>query len=446
MSRSFHLRSAFRPTYNMAANLVRTYDAVTARQLLTLSFAQFQADRDVVRTERRLQRQRDRLESLRATAASPFGDIDEYRSLVDTLAGPGRRDDPIELAMAALRPGAIIHASKGKDHGPVAVVATAHRSSGMRLTAITPSGRSIRLVGADFDRPPQQLGSVVLPGTYSPNRKDYRAEVGLRVKRAKLRPRAPRHRVDSGADSGAERGRVATPEHPVEHDPDLHERLKAANQADRVAREVADLERRMEHQNATLAREFDGVLAVLAERGLVDIDGWALTEGGEMLARVFHESDLLVTEAIRVGLLDGVDAATMAGLVSTFVYEHRSQDEPPMPWFPDSDVRRRWRSIQRLSEELAHLELMHGLTQHRAPDPTFFAIAYAWVAGEGFAEVVAEEDLTGGDFVRTVKQLIDVLRQVAIVAADPETRAAARRAAESAFRGVVEDASAVESG
>lgn len=438
MSRSFHLRSAFRPTYNMAANLVRTYDAQTARQLLTLSFAQFQADRDVVRTERRLQRQRDRLDSLRATATSPFGDIDEYRSLADDAERPRSVDDPVELAMAALRPGTIIHASKGKAHGPVAVVATAHRSSGLRLTAITPSGRSIHLVATDFDQPPQQLGSVVLPGTYSPNRKDYLAEVGLRVKRAKLRPRAPQHL--------AEPGRPGSMEHPVERDPDLRERLKAASQADRVAREVADLERRMEHQNATLAREFDGVLAVLAERELVDVDAWTLTEGGEMLARVFHESDLLVTETIRTGLLDGVDAATLAGLVSTFVYEHRSPDDPPMPWFPDSDIRRRWRSIQRLSEELSHLELMHGIAQHRPPDPTFFAVAYAWVAGEGFAEVVAEEELTGGDFVRTVKQLIDVLRQVAIVATDPKTRAAARRASESAFRGVVEDASAVEPG
>lgn len=115
-----------------------------------------------------------------------------------------------------------------------------------------------------------------------------------------------------------------------------------------------------------------------------------------------------------------------------------------MPWFPDSMVRRRWRAIERLSEELAHLELRQGLTQHRPPDPTFFAVAYAWVAGEGFAEVVAEEDLTGGDFVRNVKQLIDVLRQVAIVAPDSVTRAAARSAADSAFRGVVADASAVE--
>ncbi len=436
LSRSFHLRSAFRPTYNMAANLVRTYDAQTARQLLTLSFAQFQSDRDVVRIERRLQRQRDRLESLRAAAVSPFGDLDEYRSSIDAANGQRHPDDPIELAMAALRPGAVIHASKGKDHGPVAVVATAHRSSGLRLTAITPSGRAIQLVGDDFDLPPKLIGTVVLPGTYSPNRKDYRAEVGLRIKRARLGPRAGPHE--------AEPGRRMSVQHPVEDDPDLRDRLKAAEQGDRVEREIAELERRVEHRNATLAREFDGVLSILGERGLVDVDGWALTDGGDMLARVFHESDLLVTETIRDGLLDDVDAPTLAGLVSTFVYEHRSPDDPPMPWFPDSNVRRRWRAIERLSDELTHLELRQGLTQHRPPDPTFFSVAYAWVAGEGFAEVVAEEDLTGGDFVRNVKQLIDVLRQVAIVAPDSATRAAARSAAESAFRGVVADASAVE--
>ena len=40
--------SSFRPTYNMAANLVRRYSAGTAHHLLNLSFAQFRADRDVV--------------------------------------------------------------------------------------------------------------------------------------------------------------------------------------------------------------------------------------------------------------------------------------------------------------------------------------------------------------------------------------------------------------
>jgi ATP-dependent RNA helicase HelY len=67
-------------------------------------------------------------------------------------------------------------------------------------------------------------------------------------------------------------------------------------------------------------------------------------------------------------------------------------------------------------------------------------VAYAWVAGEGFAELVAEEELTGGDFVRTTKQLIDLLRQLALVAPHAETREAARLAAERSFRGVVADA------
>ena len=64
------------------------------------------------------------------------------------------------------------------------------------------------------------------------------------------------------------------------------------------------------------------------------------------------------------------------------------------------------------------------------------------MAGEGFAEVVTDEELTGGDFVRAIKQLIDILRQLAIVAPSRDTRRAAAAAAQAAFRGVVADSSA----
>jgi len=53
-SRTFHLNSAFRPTYNMAANLVRTYTREQAHHLLNLSFAQYQGDRELVTLEARL--------------------------------------------------------------------------------------------------------------------------------------------------------------------------------------------------------------------------------------------------------------------------------------------------------------------------------------------------------------------------------------------------------
>jgi ATP-dependent RNA helicase HelY len=225
----------------------------------------------------------------------------------------------------------------------------------------------------------------------------------------------------------------------VEDDPDLAARLRAATQADRVAAEVTELEQRAKRRNQTLSRELDGVLEVLAAYGYVD--GWMLTDAGEMLARTFHESDLLVTQCVRLGLLDGLEPADLAGLASVFVYEHRSPDDPPAPWFPSNDVRRRWRSIEAVSDDLAAIERSAGLGEHRHPDPTFAAIAHAWVAGEGFAEVVADEELTGGDFVRTMKQLIDLLGQLAQVAPDEATRRAAQRAADDAFRGVVADSS-----
>jgi ATP-dependent RNA helicase HelY len=81
---------------------------------------------------------------------------------------------------------------------------------------------------------------------------------------------------------------------------------------------------------------------------------------------------------------------------------------------------------------------------HRAPDPTFAAVAFAWAAGEGFADVVSEEEMSGGDFVRTMKQLIDLVRQLALVAPEAATRRVAEQAADALFRGVVAASSTVE--
>jgi ATP-dependent RNA helicase HelY len=107
-------------------------------------------------------------------------------------------------------------------------------------------------------------------------------------------------------------------------------------------------------------------------------------------------------------------------------------------------VRERWAQISALSRTIADSETQSRLPAHRAPDPTFIAVAFAWAAGEGFAEVVEAEELSGGDFVRTTKSLIDLLRQLAIVAPDAGTRRSANQAAERLLRGVVAASSSVE--
>ena len=327
-SKTFHLRSAFRPTYNMAANLVGNYSSDAAHHLLNLSFAQYQADRDVVRLEARSERVRERLAEARVDAESPFGDIWAYRQSIE---GPRSRrqgrNDLVEVAMTRLRPGQVVTAAKGRYRGPVAVVASAHRKGGMRLTTVTRRADLLLLTADDFEEPPRARGTLRLPSTFEPNRAEYRRAVARELHRAKL-------------DSTGGRGEQERRADPVERDPDLRHRLRAAGQVVRYERELVELGQRVDGHNQSLAAEFDRVLDVLRRRSYVGRDGtdWALTTAGAMLSRLFHESDLLVAECIGSGVLDGMEAPELAGLLSTFVYEHRSPEPPVPPWFPSTDV------------------------------------------------------------------------------------------------------------
>ena len=117
------------------------------------------------------------------------------------------------------------------------------------------------------------------------------------------------------------------------------------------------------------------------------------------------------------GLLDDLDPAALAGVVSCFTYEHRSKTAAPPPWFPSAEVRRRV-GRHRAARPAAQRRRGQGsgCPVTRLPDPTFLAAGHAWAAGESLDDVLDDEDLSGGDFVRNVKQLIDLLRQIAEVA------------------------------
>jgi ATP-dependent RNA helicase HelY len=434
-SRSFVLTSAFRPTYNMAANLVRSYPPEQAHHLLNLSFAQYQADREVVRLETRLERRQAHLAELRKLAASPYGDVDDYRRLLRGRTTPSPSNAMMDVALARLRPGDVVMIERGGFAGRAAVLSIGQRKGGVtRVRAITPKRRLVMLSATDFDRPPRPLAKLELPIPFAPNRQSFQREVARELERARLQPVGSARPERAGPDP--------LTEHPVAGDPDLRERLRAAAQADRAAREVDDLQHRVRGRSESLARRFDRVLRILDQWGY--LDGWALTESGETLARLFHECDLLVAESLRQGLLDGLDAPTFAALLSVFTYEHRSPEAPPAPWFPSPTARRRWLAIERLARRLNDVEEEAGLPVTRPPDPTFAAVAFAWAAGEAFADVVEEEELSGGDFVRNMKQLIDLLRQLALLAPEGATRAVAADAADRLFRGVVASSSAID--
>ncbi|MGQ0832126.1 MAG: DEAD/DEAH box helicase [Microthrixaceae bacterium] len=447
-SRTYALRSAFRPTYNMAVNLVRAYPPEQAHHLLNLSFAQFQADQAVVRIEARLERQALRLDRLRAEATCARGEVEEYRALRAEAQALRRADaangassgssDRTFAALSRLVPGDVLIV----DGARLAVLSVAFRKGHPRLHAVDERNRPRTINGDDLREPPRSVGSVDLPVPYNPNNRAFQQQVGDALRRARLTPgpssaehavveEAPRHAAFLAAEA-----------HPVADCPDRDAHVRAAVQADRVSREIDDLRRQVRGRTESLARRFDRVLRLLEAWGY--LDGWALTEPGKVLARTYHEADLLVAEAVTTGLLDDLDVPSLAALVSCLTYEHRSRERPPDPRHPSSTVRERFAALERLASELNADEDAAGLPLTRPPDAGFVHLAHAWASGEGLSAVLEDEALSGGDFVRNVKQLVDLLRGIGDVAPVPATAARARQAAEAIQRGVVTATSSLE--
>jgi len=79
--RTYPLHSSFRPTYNMAVNLVDRLGVVGTREVLETSFAQFQADRSVVQLARRVVDQRASLAGYEESMTCHLGDFRAYAQL-----------------------------------------------------------------------------------------------------------------------------------------------------------------------------------------------------------------------------------------------------------------------------------------------------------------------------------------------------------------------------
>jgi ATP-dependent RNA helicase HelY len=189
------------------------------------------------------------------------------------------------------------------------------------------------------------------------------------------------------------------------------------------------------HHHA-LSRRLDRMLRLLDDWGYVELEAWRLTSRGDLLSRTYHESDLLVTEALVEKVFDGLDVPTLAAVLSACTFETRAgrwRAEPNPP-------RRAQPALDRLQVFWDRIHLAEHdarLTGTRAPDPGFAEAAWRWARGERLERVLERTELAPGDFVRNCKQLVDLLSQISVVAPDPTTREVAAGATRSLQRGVV---------
>ncbi|MGN6218922.1 MAG: DEAD/DEAH box helicase, partial [Microbacterium sp.] len=93
--RTYPLNSSFRPTYNMAVNLIDQFGRAKAREILESSFAQFQADRAVVGIARQVRELEESLAGYAKAMTCDRGDFAEYsriRRELSDLEKTNRKD------------------------------------------------------------------------------------------------------------------------------------------------------------------------------------------------------------------------------------------------------------------------------------------------------------------------------------------------------------------
>ena len=441
--RTYPLVSAFRPTYNMAVNLLERMPRARVREVLEESFAQFQADRGVVELAAQARRKRRSLEGLEKEMACRLGDFREYAALRQAIADAeadlsrdkaAARRSETGRAMSALGRGDVVVFRKGRRrrHGIVLEVG-ADRTGTPTLTVL---GEDSRVVALTPDTAPDgvmRVGALRVAESVDPHRPRDRDRLVQRLvdalragdlekdtKRTRTRSSRAQARRDSAIEN-LERLRHEMRSHPCHGCPDREEHARVGRKWSRAKAQAERLQRRIENRTGTIARLFDAVCEVLLELGYLEpVDRGhperelRVTGAGKVLARIYAERDLLIAECLRTGVFEDLSAAELAGALSACVYEPRlSAQSIGLPVAPGSRLGQCLRAQLGVSHRIHDLESLARIEASSGAEPALAGAVQAWCDGAQLADILDATELTAGDFVRWCKQLLDVVGQIA---------------------------------
>jgi ATP-dependent RNA helicase HelY len=339
-TRTYPLKSSFKPTYNMTINLISQFGAERARTSLESSFAQFQADKAVVGLARQIKRNNEAIAELEEEINCHLGDFVEYAQ--------------------------------------------------------------IRFEIKELER-------------------------GLSTKRRKAR---------EFEEEKISEVRKSLRNHACHGCSDRETHAQIAERADRLRRENAGLNARVANRTHVIARRFDLIKVMLEKFGYLNND--VITSNGKLLSKIYGETDILIAEMIRREAFGQLTAAELVSIVSVFVHESRKESPPKLPRGSVEEV---LADLIKVWIEINDLETELGLEPIREPDAGFCWASYRWASGHSLSSILKGSDLTVGDFVRSMKQIIDLLRQISI--ASPHLSPIVKEALGRIDRGVIAYAGAV---
>ncbi|GIH07454.1 ATP-dependent RNA helicase [Rhizocola hellebori] len=452
-TRTYPLRSSFRPSYNMAVNLVGSVGAAASRELLESSFAQFQADRSVVGLARQVQRNNETLSIYDTEMGCEHGDFAEYFAIrvkiaerekeLSRISQQARRAE-VNNSLEQLKVGDVIRIPGGRRAGLAVILDPGVGPFGEpRPVVLTEDRWAGRISAGEFSSPVTALGRVRVPRHFNHRAPAERRDLASSLRNLDLTQERGSRRRGSGAGEDKQLAalRKALRAHPCHACPEREDHARWAERGHRLGKDTEALRAKVANRTNSLSRTFDKICDLLTERAYLGPDG-EVTDSGRMLGRLWTEADLLVAECLRSGIWEELQPHELAAAASVVLYEARREVDEQAS-IPRGAVASAVDSTWRIYQELAADERRHGLAQTREPDVGFVWPIYRWAKGEPLAKVLAsghqlDGDMPAGDFVRWARQVIDLLSQIADApGASATLRQNARSAMDAINRGVL---------
>ncbi|MFC9772872.1 MULTISPECIES: DEAD/DEAH box helicase [unclassified Pseudarthrobacter] len=434
--RTYPLNSSFRPTYNMSINLLAQFGRARAREILESSFAQFQADRSVVGLARQVRSREESLAGFAKSMTCHLGDFTEYarlrRELSDVENAASRttnraRKSMSDDSLARLMPGDVVEVPGGRAPGPAIVLSSDHSSREPRPAVLTLDNQLRRIGTDDLEGPIAPVTRIRIPKSFNAKVPKSRRDLASSARNAlrENRPPAPGHNRNN--DFGLATSlpdqekriadlRRALRAHPCHGCSEREDHARWSERWWKLRRETDNLVRQIQGRTNTIAKTFDRVCDVLSVYGYLDAstDGrLAISPDGQRLRRIYGEKDLLISQSVRLGAFGDLDAVEVAALASVLVYQAKREDRGLRPRMPSVSLETSVDIVVREWSALEDVEEANKLPLTGEPELGLVWPIYKWARGRHLQDVLSGTDLAAGDFVRWVKQVVDLLDQIA---------------------------------
>lgn len=434
--RTYPLNSSFRPTYNMSINLLAQFGRARAREILESSFAQFQADRSVVGLARQVRAREESLAGYTASMTCHLGDFTDYarirRELSDaetagTKSKYRNRKSLIDDSLARLLPGDVVNIPAGRAPGPAIVLSADHGSREPRPAILTLDNQLRRIGTDDLDGPISPVTRIRIPKAFNAKVPKSRRDLASSARNAlrENRPLPPgQNRNDDFGKAAAlpdqdrriTELRRALRSHPCHGCSEREDHARWAERWWKLRRETDVLARQIQGRTNTIAKTFDRVCEVLSKYGYLEPSAegaLTISRDGQRLRRIYGEKDLLISQSLRLGAFNDLDAVEIAALASVLVYQAKREDRGLRPRMPSVALETSVDLVVHEWSALEDVEEASKLPLTGEPELGLVWPMYKWARGRHLQDVLNGTDLAAGDFVRWVKQVVDLLDQLA---------------------------------